>query len=100
MPHTVLVRERNPHTYGDDVRQMLERRLTFDEAIQNADFSLVSNDLAIVVLSLSARYLLTFKTQPPNTCSPFELDGHIHNFGDFAGDGPLRLLQPAIVTHA
>ena len=25
---TVLIRERNPHTYGDDVRQMLERRLT------------------------------------------------------------------------
>src|ERR1700680_519175 len=30
---TVLIRERNPHTYGDDIRQMLERRLTFDEAI-------------------------------------------------------------------
>src|ERR1700722_18977238 len=39
---TVLIRERNPHTYGDDVRQMLERRFTFDEAIQNAGFSLVS----------------------------------------------------------
>ena len=46
---TVVIRERNPHTYGDDVRQMLERRMTFDEAIQSADFSLVSKQrLAIV----------------------------------------------------
>jgi hypothetical protein len=46
---TVVIRERNPHTYGDDVRQMLERRLTFDEAIQSAHFSLVSKQrLAIV----------------------------------------------------
>ena len=46
---TVVIRERNPHTYGDDVRQMLERRLTFGEAIQSADFSLVSKQrLAIV----------------------------------------------------
>ena len=45
----VVIRERNPHTYGDDVRQMLERRLTFDEAIRSADFSLVSKQrLAIV----------------------------------------------------
>ena len=29
-----MIRERNPHTFGDDVRQMLERRLTFDEAIK------------------------------------------------------------------
>src|SRR6202162_2183340 len=39
---TVVIRERNPNTYGDDVRQMLIRRLTFEEAIQSADFSLVS----------------------------------------------------------
>ncbi len=46
---TVVIRERNPHTYGDDVRQMLERRFTFDEAIQHADFSLVSKQrLAII----------------------------------------------------
>ncbi len=46
---TVVIRERNPHTYGDDVRQMLERRLTFAEAIRSADFSLVSKQrLAIV----------------------------------------------------
>lgn len=45
----VLIPERNAHTYGDDVRQMLERRLTFDEAIRDADFSLVSKQrLAIV----------------------------------------------------
>lgn len=46
---TVVIRERNPNTYGDDVRQMLERRLTFDEAIKVDDFSLVSKQrLAIV----------------------------------------------------
>jgi hypothetical protein len=39
---TVVIRERNPNTYGDDVRQMLTRRFTFEEAIQSADFSLVS----------------------------------------------------------
>ena len=38
----VLIPDRNPHTYGDDVRQMLEHRLTFDEAINSEDFSLVS----------------------------------------------------------
>jgi hypothetical protein len=46
---TVVIRERNPHTYGDDVRQMLERRLTFDEAIRNADFSLVSKQRLTIV---------------------------------------------------
>jgi hypothetical protein len=46
---TVVIRERNPNTYGDDVRQMLERRLTFDEAIQNADFSLVSKQRLEIV---------------------------------------------------
>lgn len=46
---TVLIPERNPHTYGDDVRQMLSRRLTFDEAIENGGFSLVAKQrLAIV----------------------------------------------------
>src|SRR5450432_1103610 len=45
----VVIRERNPHTYGDDVRQMLERRLTFDEAIQNASFSLVSKQRLEIV---------------------------------------------------
>ena len=46
---SVLIPDRNPHTYGDDVRQMLERRLTFEEAIKSADFSLVSKQrLAIV----------------------------------------------------
>jgi hypothetical protein len=46
---TVLIRERNPHTYGDDVRQMLECRFTFDEAIQNADFSLVAKQRLTIV---------------------------------------------------
>jgi len=46
---TVVIRDRNPHTYGDDVRQMLERRLTFDEAIRNADFSLVSKQRLTIV---------------------------------------------------
>lgn len=46
---TVVIRERNPLTFGDDVRMMLERRLTFDEAIRNADFSLVAKQrLAII----------------------------------------------------
>jgi adenylylsulfate kinase-like enzyme len=45
----VVIRERNPHTYGDDVRQMLERRLTFDEAIRNAEFSLVSKQRLTIV---------------------------------------------------
>jgi hypothetical protein len=39
---TVVIRERNPNTYGDDMRQMLAKRLTFEEAIRLADFSLVS----------------------------------------------------------
>ena len=46
---TVVIRERNPHTYGDDVRQMLERRLTFEDAIKDESFFLVSKQrLAIV----------------------------------------------------
>ncbi len=39
---TVLIRERNPNTYGDDMRQMLAKRLTFDEAIGLGEFSLIS----------------------------------------------------------
>jgi hypothetical protein len=39
---TVVIRERNPNTYGDDMRQMLAKRLTFEEAIRLAEFSLVS----------------------------------------------------------
>ena len=46
---TVVIRDRNPHTYGDDIRQMLEQRLTFDEAIKDGRFFLVSKQrLAIV----------------------------------------------------
>jgi hypothetical protein len=45
----VTIRERNHHTFGDDVKEMLQRRLTFDAAIQNENFSLVSKQrLAIV----------------------------------------------------
>lgn len=29
---TVVIRERNPNTYGDDMRRMLAKQLTFDEA--------------------------------------------------------------------
>jgi hypothetical protein len=43
---TVVIRDRNPHTYGDDVRQMLEQRLTFDEAIKNGKFYLVSRPVS------------------------------------------------------
>ena len=39
---SVLIRKRNPDTFEDDVQQMLRNRLTFDEAIAGADFSLVS----------------------------------------------------------
>jgi hypothetical protein len=39
---SVMIRERNPHTYGADVSQMLKERLTFDEAIRSEEFSLVS----------------------------------------------------------
>ena len=45
----VLVRERNRNTFGDDVRMMLERFLTFDAAIRSGEFGLVSKQrLAIV----------------------------------------------------
>ena len=46
---TVVIRERNPHTFGDDVRQMLERRLTFEEAIRMDEFSLVSKQRLEIV---------------------------------------------------
>jgi hypothetical protein len=46
---SVVIRDRNPQTYGDDVRHMLERRLTFDEAIQMAEFSLVSKQRLTIV---------------------------------------------------
>jgi hypothetical protein len=46
---SITIRERNANTFGDDVKEMLERRLTFDSAIKNGDFSLVSKQrLAIV----------------------------------------------------
>ncbi|MGI9070808.1 MAG: hypothetical protein ACR2JB_05630 [Bryobacteraceae bacterium] len=45
----VVIRERNPNTYGDDMRQMLAKRLTFEEASRLAEFSLVSKQrLAII----------------------------------------------------
>jgi len=46
---SVTMRERNSNTFGDDVKQMLERRLTFESAIRSEEFSLVSKQrLAIV----------------------------------------------------
>jgi CobQ/CobB/MinD/ParA nucleotide binding domain len=46
---SITIRERNGNTFGDDVKQMLERRLTFGAAIESADFSLVSKQrLALV----------------------------------------------------
>jgi adenylylsulfate kinase-like enzyme len=39
---SVMIRERNPHTYGDDISQMLKKRLSFDEAVRSEEFSLVS----------------------------------------------------------
>ena len=38
----VLIADRNPNTYGDDMREMLSRRMTFEEAIKSEEFSLVS----------------------------------------------------------
>lgn len=46
---SVLIRERNPNTFGDDVRQMLERRMTFDEAVRSDHFSLVSKQRLEIV---------------------------------------------------
>ena len=46
---TVVIRERNPNTYGDDMRQMLSKRLTFDEAIRLAEFSLVSKQRLTII---------------------------------------------------
>jgi len=46
---TVLIRDRNPNTYGDDMRQMLSQRLTFEEAIRLAEFSLVSKQRLTII---------------------------------------------------
>jgi hypothetical protein len=46
---SVLIRKRNPHTFEDDVQQMLLARLTFDEAIAAEDFSLVSKQRLQIV---------------------------------------------------
>lgn len=46
---TVVIRERNPNTYGDDMRQMLGKRLTFEEAITLGDFSLVSKQRLTII---------------------------------------------------
>lgn len=52
----VTILERNPNTYGDDVRRMLERRWTFAEAIASDQFSLVAKQrLAIVQRDLFAQ---------------------------------------------
>lgn len=46
---TILIRERNPQTYGDDLHQLLANRFTFDEAIQSAEFSLVSKQRLSII---------------------------------------------------
>ncbi len=46
---SVLIRERNPQTYGDDVKLMLEKRMTFDEAIRSEEFGLVSKQRLTIV---------------------------------------------------
>ena len=46
---SVLIRKRNSDTFEDDVQQMLRNRLTFDEAIAGADFSLVSKQRLQIV---------------------------------------------------
>jgi hypothetical protein len=45
----ITIRERNSNTFGMDVKQMLEQRLTFESAIKSDTFSLVSKQrLALV----------------------------------------------------
>jgi hypothetical protein len=46
---SVLIRKRNPDTFEDDVQQMLQARLTFEEAIAARDFSLVSKQRLQIV---------------------------------------------------
>jgi hypothetical protein len=46
---TVMIRDRNPNTYGDDMRQMLAQRLTFEEAIRLAGFPLVSKQRLTII---------------------------------------------------
>ena len=46
---SVLIRERNPQTYGDDMRHMLEQRFTFEEAIQHSSFTLVSKQRLVII---------------------------------------------------
>ena len=46
---TVVIRERNPNTYGDDMRQMLTKRLTFDEATGLGELSLVSKQRLTII---------------------------------------------------
>lgn len=46
---TVLIPERNSDTYGEDLRRMLGQRLTFDEAIRSADFTLLAKQRLVIV---------------------------------------------------
>jgi hypothetical protein len=46
---SVMIRERNPQTYGDDMSQMLQKRMTFEEAIRSEDFSLVSKQRLTII---------------------------------------------------
>ena len=45
----VRIRERNRHTFGDDVKMMLERYLTFEGAIGSDEFGLVSKQRLVLV---------------------------------------------------
>ena len=44
-----VIRDRNPNTYGDDMRQMLLKRLTFEEAIRLPEFALVSKQRLTII---------------------------------------------------
>jgi len=46
---SVMIRERNPQTFGDDVKQMLQKRMTFDEAIRSEQFNLVSKQRLSII---------------------------------------------------
>jgi len=45
----ILIRERNRNTFGDDIRLMLQRCMTFDGAIQSQDFGLVAKQRLTLV---------------------------------------------------
>jgi hypothetical protein len=46
---SIGIRERSPDTYGETVRAMREKKLTFDEAISSPEFKLVEKSRLHIV---------------------------------------------------